>query len=241
MNKLICLESVDSTNAYLMRNTELPHGTAVLANAQTAGRGRLGRDFFSAAGQGVYLSVLLHPDCAPEKAPSFTPNLAVAVSRAMSHVCGVTPEIKWVNDLLIGGKKVCGILCESVIENGSVRSIVAGIGVNVSAKTEDFPEPLREIAGSIFSQTGKSVERGRLALEIINELEKMFELWFNDDEAYLEDYRRLCCVVGKPIRIISSDGEETAFAESVSNDFGLVVVNEHGRKVLHGGEISVRI
>lgn len=245
MEKLICLEAVDSTNSYLRKSPTLPHGTVVIADGQSSGRGRMGRSFFSLAGKGVYMSELLHPDCPPQKAMSLTPNLAVAVCRAISSVCGVMPEIKWVNDIYLKGKKICGILCESVIENGVVHSVIAGVGVNVSALEEDFPPELRDIAGSLLSQTGKCVERGVLALEIVKETEKMFEVWMNDDKAYLEDYRKLCFVPGHEIRILSPNGEEAAFAEGVSDDFGLIVSDpdrcQSSLRTLRFGEISVRV
>lgn len=242
MSRVICLEAVGSTNEYLRQNADLPHGTVVLSDAQTEGRGRLGRSFFSKAGTGVYMSVLLRCGNQPEKAASLTPNLAVAVCRAISTVCGVTPEIKWVNDLMLGGKKICGILCESTVKNGVLDSVVAGIGINVLTKAEDFPDEISAIAGSILSVTGKRVERGRLILELIKEIDLMFEAWYGDERVYLDDYRRLCCVVGKEIRIISPDGEKTAFAEGVSDDFGLVVTDGDGcRRILRSGEISVRI
>lgn len=241
MNRLICLESADSTNAYLRRNGTLPHGTIVISDAQTKGRGRMGRSFISPAGKGVYMSVLLRPDCAPERAASLTPNIAVAVCKAINTVCGKTPQIKWVNDLLIGGKKICGILCESVIEDGALDCVIAGIGINVSTAADEFPKELQGIAGSILSETGKSIERGRLISETVKELDKMYDRWLADERTYLDDYRRLCAVVGREIRIIKPDGEEVAFAEGISDDFGLTVVNENGRRTLHSGEISVKL
>lgn len=241
MSRLICLESVDSTNAYLRRNISLPHNTVVLADAQTAGRGRLQRSFFSAAGKGVYMSVLLHPNCEPQRVASLTPNLAVAVCRAINTVCGVMPEIKWVNDIYLKGKKICGILCESVIEDGAAKSVIAGIGVNVTAKDEDFPPELRELAGSVLSLTGREIERGRLALEIIRETDAMYDAWLSDERVCLEAYRSLCLVPGREILVITPNGEERAFAEGLSDDFGLIIRNENGRRTIRSGEISIKI
>ena len=243
MNKIICLESVDSTNAYLRRSAdELPHGTVVLADAQTAGRGRLGRSFASLAGKGIYLSVLLRPDCDPVRCASLTPAAAVAVCRAVKRICGVEPEIKWVNDLFLGGKKICGILCESEVSEGKLSYVVVGIGLNVSERREDFPPELRETAGSLYTETGAAPERGRLALAIVEELEKLYALWLSDESACLADYRRLCRVPGKRVRIITPSGETEALAEGISDDFGLCVQYDNGeRKTLHSGEISIRI
>lgn len=152
-----CFAQIDSTNSYLkaeaMRGA--PDGLCAIADRQTAGRGRAGRPFRSDAGQGVYLSMLLRPNCAPTAAMTMTAHVAVAVCRAL-EACGVQPGIKWTNDLVLGTKKLCGILTELTVEaeTGTVDSIVAGIGVNVRQRPEDFPPELRTIAGSVRSETG---------------------------------------------------------------------------------------
>lgn len=242
MNKIICLESVDSTNSYLRRNADtLPHGTAVLADAQTAGRGRLGRSFVSAPGVGLYMSVLLRPDCDAARCASLTPNVAVAVCRAVKAVCGLEPGIKWVNDLLLGGRKICGILCESEVREGRLSHVIVGIGLNVSQRREDFPPELRELAGSLYSETGAAPERGALAAAILRELELMYPRWIADERTGLADYRRLCVVPGREVRIVTPAGEETALAEGISDDFGLIVSSDGIRTTLRSGEISIRI
>ena len=140
-----CFAQIDSTNSYLkaeaMRGA--PDGLCAIADRQTAGRGRAGRPFRSDAGQGVYLSMLLRPNCAPTAAMTMTAHVAVAVCRAL-EACGVQPGIKWTNDLVLGTKKLCGILTELTVEaeTGTVDSIVAGIGVNVRQRPEDFPPAL---------------------------------------------------------------------------------------------------
>ena len=145
-----CFAQIDSTNSYLkaeaMRGA--PDGLCAIADRQTAGRGRAGRPFRSDAGQGVYLSMLLRPACAATAAMTVTAHVAVAVCRAL-EACGVQPGIKWTNDLVLGTKKLCGILTELTVEaeTGTIDSIVAGIGVNVRQRPEDFPPELRAIAG----------------------------------------------------------------------------------------------
>ena len=161
-----CFAQIDSTNSYLkaeaMRGA--PDGLCAIADRQTAGRGRAGRPFRSDAGQGVYLSMLLRPNCAPTAAMTMTAHVAVAVCRAL-EACGVQPGIKWTNDLVLGTKKLCGILTELTVEaeTGTVDSIVAGIGVNVRQRPEDFPPELRAIAGSVRSETGLEISRARIS------------------------------------------------------------------------------
>ena len=163
-----CFAQIDSTNSYLTAGAlrGARDGLCAIADRQTAGRGRAGRPFRSDAGQGVYLSMLLRPNCAPTAAMTMTAHVAVAVCRAL-EACGVQPGIKWTNDLVLGTKKLCGILTELTVEaeTGTVDSIVAGIGVNVRQRPEDFPPELRTIAGSVRSETGLEISRARLAAE----------------------------------------------------------------------------
>lgn len=241
-NKLICLDSVDSTNTYLKKlaHEGCDEGTVVIADNQTAGRGRMGRAFFSMSGAGVYLSVLLKPSCTPEEAGSLTPHVAVAVCKAIERVCNVKPDIKWVNDLLIGGKKICGVLCESSIgPDGMPDYVVCGVGVNVLNRAEDFPDAIKSIAGSIYTQCGIEVERGTLIAAIVEEIMKMYALWKKDRKAYLEDYRARCITTGKYIQIKSASGVADAYAKEISEDFGLTVNAAGGTVTLHSGEISI--
>ncbi len=151
------------------------------------------------AGAGVYLSMLLRPACAATAAMTVTAHVAVAVCRALER-CGVQPGIKWTNDLVLGTKKICGILTELTVEaeSGTVDSIVAGIGVNVRQRPGDFPEELRAIAGSVYSETGLELSRARLAAEMVRALDEMYLDWQRDPRAYLSDYRARCVTVGVP-------------------------------------------
>ncbi len=238
-------DTIDSTNTYLKREAMggAPHGLCAVANEQTAGRGRVGRTFLSAPNCGVYLSVLLRPTCAPADCATLTSHAAVAVCRALERVCGVRPGIKWTNDILLGGKKVCGILTELSLEgeSGAVDSVVIGIGINANNSPEDFPEELREIAGSVYSAAGVRVCRAELAAALIMELDAMTQAWSNDPRAYLQAYRALCLTTGKEVRVLRGDTQRLAFAESVTDDFALAVRYPDGStEALTGGEVSVR-
>ena len=242
---LIVLESVDSTNNYLKQHSaQLPHGAAVVADRQTGGRGRLGRRFLSPAGKGVYCSVLLRPRTAPAQAVNLTAWVAVAVCDAIEDAAGVRPGIKWTNDIILGGRKVCGILTEMSIEgeSGALQHLVTGIGINVNQGPEDWPEELGDIAGSLAQALGHPVGRGRLAACLLNALERMYHAWLAGDKApWLERYRRDCVTVGRQVRLIGPGGEENAFALSIDDDFALLVRTGDGKeRRVTTGEVSVR-
>lgn len=239
-----CFAQIDSTNSYLKAEamSGAPDGLCAIADRQTAGRGRAGRSFRSDAGQGVYLSMLLRPACAATAAMTVTAHVAVAVCRALER-CGVQPGIKWTNDLVLGTKKICGILTELTVEaeSGTIDSIVAGIGVNVRQRPEDFPEELRAIAGSVYSEAGLELSRARLAAEMVRALDEMYLDWQRDPRAYLSDYRARCVTVGRPVRVVRGEDVRTGFAEAVDDDFALVVRWEDGtRETVTGGDVSVR-
>ena len=158
------LSEIDSTNRYLkeLAATGAPEGTVVIANKQSAGRGRLGRSFFSPEEKGIYMSILLRPEIELERAVLITSMAAVAVARAVERVSTIPAQIKWVNDIFINRKKVCGILTEAGIntEKGSLDYAVLGIGVNVGSM--EFPAELKEIATSVSNECGKEVSKNDL-------------------------------------------------------------------------------
>ena len=181
MQAVECLDSVDSTNNRLreLALAGAPNGQVVLADKQTQGRGRRGRAFASPQDNGIYLSILFYPDSLPTDIVEITAWTAVATNNAIAAVCGVRAGIKWVNDLVFGRKKVCGILTEMSVESegGYVQYIIIGIGINVNEQEGDFPEELQDIATSLAMETGNTHSRARLAAALIHELDKMQEAW----------------------------------------------------------------
>jgi len=240
-NNLYFYGSTDSTSTRLkaLAKAGAEEGTAVAADSQTEGRGRLGRSFLSEKGRGVYMSVLLRPDCGVESALSLTASSAVAVCRALERF-GVSADIKWVNDLFINGKKICGILCESALDtDGRLLYAVIGIGINVLGS--EFPEELRGIAGSVESQCGKAISREELCDAVYDELWKMYLDWQKDSACCLNDYRRRCFIIGKSVRVFSPEGERLAEVLGIDDAFGLTVSVDGKREILRASEVSVRV
>lgn len=241
--ELHCLETIDSTNTYAKKlaMSGAPDGTVVIANDQTAGRGRMGRTFQSPKDKGIYLSVLLRPEMEPQRLMPVTAMAGIAVADAVEAVCGVRPGLKWPNDPVIGNKKLCGILTEMSLEGetGRVQYLVLGIGINVGQA--DLTEDVAAIATSLSAYLGRPVSRPQLAAALIKELEKLYEtLKGGDLSRYLAAYRRDCVNLGKTVQLLGED-REVVTAVDIDGEFGLVVRTEDGReKTVRSGEVSVR-
>lgn len=235
----------DSTNRVLkeLARNGAKEGQVVIADEQTNGRGRLGRQFFSPKGRGIYMSVLLRPDDKAYEMAPLTAWVAVAVANAIEAVSGVRPGVKWVNDLVLNGKKICGIMTELAVKEDSnkVDYIIVGIGINLSGTQEEFPEELQKIATSIEAETGVTVSRAQLVAEILRELDLLSENWQIETSKYLEQYRNDCVTIGKEVRVLSPEGERAATALSVEGDFSLRVRYDVGTvERVYSGEVSVR-
>lgn len=223
-------DSLPSTNTYLSERAGqgAENFCTVLAESQTAGRGRMGRSFFSPMGSGIYMSLVLRPKAL--HAGRLTTLAAVVVSDAIFRVCGIKVDIKWVNDLLFGGKKLCGILAESA--GGGFA--VLGIGINV--KRSAFPSELRDIATSLEDICGTPPDRNLLVAEIL----KGFMSADLDSFSHMADYRRRCVTLGKEAYIVSSG--ETITVLDVADDGALIVRGADGnQKTVFSGEVSVRV
>ena len=242
--RIDCFDCIDSTNAYLKRiaSDGAPDGTVAVAAAQTAGRGRRGRTFQSAADKGVYLSALLRPQLAAEQLMPLTGLCAVAMCDAVERVCAVRPQIKWTNDLLLNGKKLCGILTELGMENGTLSYVIVGIGINVSQRTEDFEGEVAELATSLERELDKEVSKSELAAAMIAALDTLYDdLRHGNTAGYVERYRRDCVTLGKEVQLLWQDVHEKVFALDVDEQFGLVVRREDGEiDTIRTGEVSVR-
>jgi len=233
-------DEIDSTNAYLKRNASGFNAPAlVCANKQTAGRGRLGKSFISPPG-GCYFSLLIRPQIDVTMASKFTICAAVGVAQAIKELTGLPAQIKWVNDIYVEGKKICGILCETSVADGeNLDYIICGIGINIKAPVDGFPNEIKPLAASI-SDFGASVDSNDLIALIVNNI-----LSFSPDfdiKDYIEKYRSLSCVVGKSIKVIKQGREIEAAAESICDYGSLLVKYPNGNtESLNSGEISIKI
>lgn len=241
---ILYFEELDSTNTYAkeLALTDTPEGTAVIADCQTAGRGRMNRNFQSPKGKGLYLTVLLRPQLPPESLAQVTALAGIAVCGAVERVCGVRPGLKWPNDPVLDGKKVCGILTELVTDGSGGLCLIVGIGINVAQRREDFTPEVAEMAASLEMILKKPVSRPALAAALLEEMDRAYEaLKQGDLEKYRACYRRDCVNLGRPVRLLGPDGQEEARAVEIDQDFGLVVRTPDGtEKTVRSGEVSVR-
>ena len=233
--ELRVLETVDSTNSEAKRMAAEGVDFALIAACrQTAGRGRMGRSFYSPADTGVYFSLLFEPKADLESAVTLTGAAAVCVMRAIRALTGKQTSIKWVNDLYLDGKKVCGILCEAVTMGDEPPKLILGIGINLC--TKEFPHDLKDKAGSVNAQ----VSPNALIAAVCREL--MPYLHDPKNTAWLSDYRVHSCVIGRPIAWIEGDVTRHGLAEGINERGELLVRDEEGKAwVLRTGELSVRV
>lgn len=231
------LQEVDSTNSEAKRRLKAGLSELLLlaAEHQTAGRGRQGKSFYSPDGTGIYMTLTVHPHAPLTDAVSVTTRASVAVCRAIRQETGLQPEIKWVNDLYLYGKKICGILveAESDFAAGITKSLVIGVGVNVT--TAEFPAELTEAASLAVE-----ADRDRLIAAIAREL--LRETADLRDGSYLEDYRRWSMVIGREIVWLRNGESRAAKAVAIDETGGLVIEEADGtRLTLSSGEISLRL
>jgi len=238
--------TIDSTNTYAKQLAEngAAEGTLVLAEHQTAGRGRMGRSFFSPANTGLYMSLILRPTFSPTEILSVTPCAAVAVCEAIEMLSGKKTGIKWVNDVYVGEKKVCGILTEAAFSstdsnlNTAIRYAILGIGVNILPPSESFPEEISHIAASVFEQTASDM-RAPLAAEIINR----FFSYYSDltEKNFYSGYRERLFLRNQSIEILWGTESGEGICLDVDKDFRLVVrMADSTVHTLSSGEVRVR-
>ena len=232
---------LDSTNtrAKLLAAQGAPHGYLVCADSQVSGRGRLGRSFFSPAHSGVYITYVLRPKLAAERAVMITSMAAVAVARAIEKLADVDVKIKWVNDLYINDRKACGILCEASMdfETAQLEYVVLGIGVNVAKTT--FPPELKDIATSIENECGEAVSRSRLIAEISNQLNALYGQLESGE--FMRESRARSNVIDRDVTVIRGDERYRAHVVDIDGQGRLVVRMPQGISRLGAGEISLKL
>ena len=235
--------TIDSTNtrAKQLAREGAPHGTILVAGHQTGGRGRMGRSFASPEGQGVYLSVILRPHCEPAKLMHLTCAAGVAMMEAVEAVSGVRPQVKWINDLVIVGKKLGGILVEMSVDKGLVDYAIIGIGINCLQKQGDFPPEIANLATSLLLASGKNILPENLIAAMITALQKMDLALFSRKAQLMARYKASCITLGKDIQVIQGDRIRPGKADDLDEDGGLWVTFPDGsRECVSFGEVSVR-
>lgn len=236
---------VTSTNTVLKEMAEqgAAHGTVLIAEEQTVGKGRMGKSFYSPAGSGIYLSILLRPDIPAQEALFLTTSAAVATARAIENVSDKKADIKWVNDIYIEDKKVCGILTEAAfnIETGTLNYAIVGIGINICYPNGGFPEEITSIATAVFDNDSDSVHKRSIL--IANLLDYFMEYYDNfKDKKYVSEYINRSMIVGKEITVIDGANSKDAVALKIDEQCRLKVrFSDGSEKWLTSGEVSIKV
>lgn len=238
---LILYEETDSTNdaaKEFAKATRAKSPAVFIAARQRAGRGRLGRSFSSEQG-GLYMSYLSYPETRPEDAIRLTVYAAVCVCKTVEEMTGASPKIKWINDVWLGGRKISGILTEGAFSEDGSRFAYAVTGIGVNIRKREFCSELSGIATDIESECGIRLSIGQFAARLT---EKLSAFESADPAVYMNEYRERCFIIGRKIKVISTEGEYTATARDVSDDGFLTVERENGEIChLFAGEVSLKI
>jgi len=241
-NQIYCYDCVASTNdlAKQMARDGAPNGTTVIADSQTGGRGRMGRSFHSPSGSGIYMSVLLRPNCPASDLMHLTCAVAVAACDALESAIGLRPGIKWTNDLVHNSRKLGGILTELALDpkSGAVDYAIIGIGINCTQQEDAFPEDIRHFAGSLTRAAGKPVNREKVAAALIQAFSAMD---LRKKAEILRAYRANCITLGKDISILRGDDIQHGTALDIDESGALLVQFPDGhRETVSSGEVSIR-
>ena len=267
-DRLFVFPELDSTNNRLkvLASQGAPHGTVLIADRQTGGRGRMGRSFLSPPGVGIYMSILLRPECAPQELMhltcavaevlcdgievasglrpgiKWTNDLVAAMCRAVECAAGLRPGIKWTNDLVWGKQKFAGILTEMGLNAaGGVDWAIVGIGVNCCQKAEDFPPEIRDRACSLAMAAGREIDRCRVAAAMMEALWEMDASLFTGKKDMLRFYRENCVTIGKEISVVGAGEVRHGRALDVDDEGALVVEFPDSHvEAVNAGEVSIR-
>ena len=235
---------LDSTNdlAKQMARQGAPHGTVLIAERQTGGNGRMGRSLQSPAGVGIYLSILLRPECVPGELMHLTCAAAVAMCDAVEQIAGFRPGIKWTNDLVHEKRKLGGILTElGFTSTGKTDYAIIGIGINCCQQPGDFHPDIKDIAGSLSMAAGYTVDRARVAAAMMDALAGMDRQLLTEKASIMQRYRSDCITLGKQISVLRGDQVFHAAALSIDEDGGLIVQCDDGSlQMVNSGEVSIR-
>ena len=234
---------IDSTNQYAKRIAEegAPDGTLIIADEQTAGKGRSGRTWVTPPAEAIAFTLLLRPKLSPDRISMVTLVMGLAVTNAVNSLYDVSAGIKWPNDVVIKGRKLCGILTEMSAEVRQVNYIVIGVGIN--ANLTSFPEEIREIATSLKLELGRDINRAELIARVMAEFERLYAEFEaqGDLGAVMQEYNELCLNAGSKVRVLDPNGEYTGTSRGINSMGELLVETEDGKmQEVYAGEVSVR-
>lgn len=247
--KVQSFESIDSTNAKAKQLAEAgeEEGILLVAEEQTVGKGRRGRDWHSQKGVGIWMTLLLRPDMPPSKVSGITLLTALALAKAIQEVCGIEAQIKWPNDVIVAKKKICGILTEMSSETNYIHYVVTGIGIN--ANTTDFPEELQQKATSVLMETGRKTDRCELAARVVAIFSEYYKRYVQEQDltSFMEEYNSVLANKDREVRVYYGLAEEASLEKTDSgiargiNKEGALLVEIDGKiKEILSGEVSVR-
>lgn len=236
-------EITDSTSLDIKRLADVgsADGTVVSADMQTAGKGRRGRTWQSANGENLLFSILLRPDMEPDKAPQITLLMALAVTKTLREEYAFDAKIKWPNDVVVNGKKVCGILTEMFLNGSDIDSVIVGTGINVNQTV--IPDELSESATSLFLEKGQSFIREEILNKVLSAFEQYYENFLKEDslENIVPQYNEWLVSLNTEVRVLDPKGEYSGIARGI-NDGGelLVELSDGTIEIVYAGEVSVR-
>lgn len=242
-SNVVYYDEIDSTNnrAKEAGDNKAPHGTLFVADMQVAGKGRRGRVWQSPAGSSIYMTILLYPEISPLKAPQLTLVMAIAVAEGIKEVTGLDTKIKWPNDIVVNGRKICGILTEMSTEIDYINHVVIGAGINVNQ--DDFPEDIRKTASSLKMELGKQVKRSELIAAIMKSFEKDYEIFVKTEDlsGLQELYNSMLVNLDRDVKVLEPGNEYEAHALGINKTGELIVRTAEGEeKEIYAGEVSVR-
>jgi BirA family biotin operon repressor/biotin-[acetyl-CoA-carboxylase] ligase len=234
-------QELTSTNTLAMGLAAdgVPEGTVVIAETQTSGKGRLGRKWISPKGN-LYLSVVLRPNIPMHKAPLITLTGAVAVASAIRTTSGLEAGIKWPNDILISGKKVCGLLTEMSAEQDRIRHIVLGIGVDVNMEMGELPPDVRSLSTTLAAEAGAKINRTALLQQVLRDLERWYQKFLANDGDVLDEWKKLNITVGNRITVSGAGEALNGLAQGVDSDGRLIMRLDNGTvRTLAAGDVTI--
>ena len=239
---LIYFESIDSTNDYCkQRGNELSNGTVVISEEQLLGRGRLGRAWSSPRGEGIWMSILLKPQIPPTEGTKLTQIAAAAVCNTLRNVAGVEALIKWPNDLVVNGKKICGILTEMSAEINEIHYLVVGVGINVN--TLEFPKDLEDMATSIAMEVGQRIDRKVIVASILEEFERLYNSFLIDGDISeaISICKKYSAILNEKVNVVRGSSIKEGLVLDITDEGNLILLMDSGqREVIHSGEVSIR-